>query len=202
MSKAAAFADLGTVGANGYIEKWEEYWLEVAQTIARKSKDPRCRVGAVIVSGGILVSTGFNGLARHVFDDPSLLEDAEEKLKVICHAEHNAILNAARMGVALKGAEIFVTKFPCVACCVAIVQAGIVTIHTHDAKYWDDDPADKDHSRKRSILKQANISVDAPFHPDYAPRRVSAPQRPGATPSSVGLPPDIPKMPLVKSKRR
>jgi hypothetical protein len=64
---------------------------------------------------------------------------------------------------------IFVTKFPCLACCNVIAQAGIKRIYTHDHKYWDDDPSDRDHTRKPDLLKQARIKVDAPFHPDFTP---------------------------------
>lgn len=156
-----------------YIDKWEEYWMEVAVTASRKSKDPRCRVGAVIVKENASVSMGFNGFARQVFDNPALLADPEEKLKLICHAEQNAIHNAARLGVALQGTTIYVTKFPCLACCNAIIQAGITGIYTHDSKFWDDDPADGDHSRKKSILRQAKIKVEAPFHPDFLPKQIT-----------------------------
>src|SRR5205823_2119474 len=79
-----------------------------------------------------------------------------EKLKVICHAEQNAILNAARVGVAIEGGAIFVTKFPCLTCCNAMIQAGIIRIYTHDEWYWNDDPFDRDHSRKKDVLRQAH----------------------------------------------
>lgn len=155
-----------------YIDSWDEYFLALAVTVARKSKDPKCRVGAVIVQDRLVVSTGFNGLARNVFDDPSVLDKADKKLKVICHAEQNAIWNAARYGLKLKDATIFVTKFPCLRCCNAIIQTGIQRIYTHDGKYWDDDPDDGKHEFKQSMLRQAGLSVDAPFHPDYKARRV------------------------------
>lgn len=153
-----------------HTDNWDEYFLWIATVVAIKSKDPRCRVGAVITSpDNVVLSTGFNGLARGVYDNEQILGDADEKLKVICHAEQNAILNAARIGVALQGASIFVTKFPCLACCNAIIQAGINRIYTHDSSFWNDDPFDKDHSRKKSILRQAKVKVDAPYHPEYRP---------------------------------
>jgi len=140
----------------------------MAMTTARKSKDPRCQVGAVIVRDNLVLSTGFNGFARKVFDDRSLLADSDRGSKLMCHAEQNAIHNAARLGIALEGAAIYVSKFPCLACCNAIIQSGIREIHTHDSRFWNDDPADRDHSRKKSYLRQAKIAVYAPFHPDYA----------------------------------
>jgi dCMP deaminase len=148
-----------------YIDQWDEYWLEMARTASRKSKDPKCRVGAVIVCHDTVVSTGFNGFPRQVFDNPELLADPDEKLRMICHAEQNAIYNAARIGVSLQAATIYVTKFPCLGCCNAIIQAGMTTIYTHDSKFWNDDPLDPDHARKRSVLRQAGIKVIAPLMP-------------------------------------
>src|SRR5215813_14142780 len=87
-----------------YVRDWDQYFHEIARTVARKSKDPKCQVGAVIASDDQLVlATGFNGLARGVFDAEDLLQDVDEKLKWICHAETNAIFNAARTGVVMKG---------------------------------------------------------------------------------------------------
>jgi dCMP deaminase len=190
--------------AGRYIDKWEEYWITMADTASRKSKDPRCQVGAVIVKDNVVLSTGFNGLARHVYDDPGVLADVEAKLKLICHAEINAIFNAARLGVALKGATIYVTKFPCLACCNAIIQAGVSGIYTHDDRYWDDDPADGDHSRKRSILRQASITVTAPFHPEYAPKRVTGkPDRPTGNPTaSTSASPGLKEIPAPEKTVR
>jgi dCMP deaminase len=154
------------------VDKWDDYFMYLAQVVSIKSKDPRCAVGAVIVSqDNIVLSTGFNGLARGVHDDEKILQDADEKIKIICHAETNAILNAARVGGhPLQGATIFVTKFPCLACCNAIIQAGIRRLCTHDHEYWNEDPLDKvDHSRKRLVLRESHIEVYAPNHPDFKP---------------------------------
>lgn len=159
-----------TINVPEHVETWEEYFMWLAAVVSIKSKDPKCRVGAVITSADhVVLSTGFNGLARGVYDSEQILENADEKLRVICHAEQNAILNAARIGVPLQGATIYVTKFPCLACCNSIVQAGIERIYTHDKSYWNDDPFDRDHKLKKSVLRQTKIKVDAPFHPEYTP---------------------------------
>jgi dCMP deaminase len=168
----------GIIVVPDHVDTWEDYFMWMASAASIKSKDPRCRVGAVIASkGNVILSTGFNGLARGVHDDEHLLTNADEKLKVICHAEQNAILNAARIGVALESSSIFVTKFPCLSCCNAIIQAGISRIYTHDKGFWDDDPFDKDHSRKKNILHQAGMQVDAPFHPAFMPKERIDPQK-------------------------
>ena len=154
------------------IQRWPDLWMAIAYTIARKSKDPRCPVGAVVVRDDLPLTVGFNGLPRAVEDDPAVLGDVEEKLRCICHAEENAICNAARAGISLKGATIYVTKFPCLACCKLIIQSGIARVYTDDTKFWDDDPDDKEHTRKIRFLRQAKIEVDAPFHPQFAKHSV------------------------------
>lgn len=167
------------------IEAWDDYFMELARTVARKSKDPKCRVGAVIVSpDNLVLATGFNGLARGVHDDLELLEDADEKLRWICHAEGNAILNAGRSGVAVRGCTIYVTKFPCLSCFNAIAQGGLACIYTDDHRYWDDDPLDGagstyPHSRKQALIRQVGIRVIADNHPDFSRRwRVGHPGSP------------------------
>lgn len=161
-----------------HVDDWDDYFAWMAQAASIKSKDPRCCVGAVIVSNdNVVLSTGFNGLPRGVEDDEDILNNVDEKLKVICHAEQNAILNAARLGIALQGATIYVTKFPCLACCHSIIQAGIKRIYTLDKWYWDEDPfdgkldeaknRDGDHWRKRRAIRQTHVIVDAPNHPEY-----------------------------------
>src|SRR5262249_48884300 len=149
------------------------YFSLIAEAAKEKSKDPKCPVGAVIVSEDkVVLTTGFNGLPRGADDDKEILDDVYEKLKVICHAEQNAIINAARMGISVRGASIYVTKFPCLACCNSIIQAGIARIYTLDHRYWDDDPFDgeKDgnHWRKRRLLRGTHMTVDAPNHPDWS----------------------------------
>ena len=166
------------------IEDWDTYFLEIAVAVSWKSKDPKCPVGAVVASSGdIVVSTGFNGYPRGDFDRDRLLVEEEEKLNWICHAEANAIFNAARAGTSLVGCKIYATKFPCLACCHAIIQAGIAEICTHDHRYWSDDPLDladerlglEQHDRKRTLLRASGVRVNAPFHPDW---RIAVPLQP------------------------
>ena len=149
---------------------WDEYFHTIAEAVRVKSKDPKCQVGAVISRDRLVISTGFNGFARGVLEDDSRWNSVDEKLKWVCHAEINAIFNAARIGISTQGCSIHVTKFPCFGCCNAIVQAGITRIHTLDGKFWDDDPTDPDHSLKRALLSQVGIAVKAPRHPAYNPQ--------------------------------
>jgi len=153
-----------------HIADWDEYFLEIAMTVARKSKDPDCLVGAVIVSPDSLVlATGYNGFPRGVHDDVNLLNDRQEKLARTCHAETNAIFNAVRVGISVTDCTIYVNKFPCFNCLNAIVQSGLKRVCTQDYEYWKRDASDLDHSRKRDLLKQVHLEIVAPNHPDFAP---------------------------------
>ena len=172
------------------VADWDQYFLCLAIAASLKSKDPRCQVGAVIASKDhVVLSTGFNGFARGVEDADNLLADVPEKLKVICHAEANAIVNAARIGAALEGSTIFVTKFPCLDCCNLIIQAGIKRIYTHDNRYWGDDESDPEQFRKRLVLQQGEVRVDAPFHPDFSLSARVAQSAPEPEPAADRRPP-------------
>ncbi len=70
-------------------------------------------------------STGFNGFPRGIEDDSERLEDREQKYPLICHAEENAIMHAARIGISLKGNTAYVTWPPCSRCTRSLIQAGV-----------------------------------------------------------------------------
>ena len=105
-------------------EKWDRRFLELAGTVAQWSKDPRTKVGAVIVDAkNRVVSVGFNGFSRGTNDKVELYADRELKLKQIIHAEINAILFAKQD---LEGCTLYVTPLaPCTQCASAIIQSGI-----------------------------------------------------------------------------
>ena len=92
-------------------EKWDSRFLELAKHISEWSKDPSTKVGCVVVGEDREVrSTGFNGFPRGIEDDPTRLGDRDQKYPLICHAEENAIMHAARIGVSLKGNTAYVTS--------------------------------------------------------------------------------------------
>jgi dCMP deaminase len=109
------------------MNKWDERFLELAKHIASWSKDPRTKVGAVIVRPDkTIMSLGYNGLPRGVPDDPELLSSRDYKLARTVHAEMNAILNCATRP---EGCTIYVWPIPpCSHCAAAIIQAGITTV--------------------------------------------------------------------------
>lgn len=106
--------------------KWDVRFLELAVHISRWSKDPSTQVGCVVVGPDREIrSTGFNGFPRGIDDSNHRLTDREQKYPLICHAEENAIMHAARIGVALKGCRAYVTWPPCTRCARSLIQAGV-----------------------------------------------------------------------------
>lgn len=111
--------------------------MQIADIVASRSTCLRRNVGAVIVKDRRILATGYNGA-------PQGLEHCEkvgcirEKLNIpsgerheVCrglHGEQNAIIQAAKLGVSIEGASLYVTNFPCFICAKMIINAGIKRI--------------------------------------------------------------------------
>lgn len=106
------------------VAKWDGRMLALAREVAKWSKDGSTQVGAVIADDQRrIVSIGFNGFARGVDDSPGRYADRETKLRLVVHAELNAILFAARP---LAGCTLYTVPFmPCSRCAAVVIQAGI-----------------------------------------------------------------------------
>lgn len=108
---------------------WDTYFLNMLPLVAAKSKDKETQVGAIIVSvDNNIVSTGFNSLPRGLDDSKPERLDKPAKYVWIEHADRNAIYNAARIGVPLKGCRMYLPFYPCVECTKGIVSSGIVEV--------------------------------------------------------------------------
>ena len=111
------------------MSKWDERFLELAKQIASWSKAPSTQVGCVVVGPDREIrSTGFNGLPRGIEDSEERLNNREIKYPMICHAEENAIMHAARIGISLKDCTAYVTWPPCTRCARSLIQAGVSEI--------------------------------------------------------------------------
>src|SRR6478609_1216059 len=105
---------------------WDEYFMNLARVVASRATCDRKHVGAVIVRDRTVLSTGYNGSIRglpHCEDVGCVMEDGHCITTV--HAEANAILQAAKNGVSVDGAEIYTTASPCWNCFKLIANAGI-----------------------------------------------------------------------------
>ena len=96
---------------------WEKYFINIAVEVSKRSTCDRKNVGAVIVKNKMILSTGYNGSIRGL---PHCDEIGHEMVNGHCvrttHAEANAIVQAAKNGVKIKGSEIYVTASPCYDC--------------------------------------------------------------------------------------
>lgn len=108
---------------------WHDHFFNLVFEILKKSKDPSTKVGCVIVGPDHEIrSTGFNGFPRGVDEKIPARWERPEKYHWVEHAERNAIYNAARMGISLKGCTLYQPGLPCSDCARAIVQAGIIQV--------------------------------------------------------------------------
>jgi dCMP deaminase len=117
---------------------WHAYFMEIAGVVATRATCDRRSVGAVIVRDRMIISTGYNGSIRgmpHCDEVGHMMEDGHCVATI--HAEANAILQAARNGVRIEGAEIYTTASPCWNCFKMISNAGIRAIY-YGAFYRDD----------------------------------------------------------------
>ena len=111
-----------------------EFFMRTAYLSAELSKDPRTKVGAVLVKDNNIISTGYNNFPRGVVDKEEDYLNREVKYSKVCHGELNAILNAARSGVSTLGATLYTQGVPCAECSKAVIQSGCSRVITH--KQW------------------------------------------------------------------
>jgi len=125
---------------------WEEYYLNIAKQVCKKSTCLRNRYGAVIVKDNQIISTGYCGAPRKTKDCGDHGFCLREKNNIpsgqhyeLCrsvHAEMNAIINAARAGVSLFQGDIYIygeksstgelkDTYPCFICKKMIINAGL-----------------------------------------------------------------------------
>mgnify|MGYP001816267593 FL=1 len=108
---------------------WDEYFMDIAVVVARRSTCPRKHVGAVIVRDKTILSTGYNGSVRglpHCDEIGHMMEDGHCVRTI--HAEVNAVIQAAKNGSRIDGATIYVTASPCWNCFKTICNVGIKRI--------------------------------------------------------------------------
>lgn len=108
---------------------WDDYFMRIAIEVSSRATCDRKHVGAVIVRDRTILSTGYNGSIKglsHCDEDGHLMEDGHCVRTI--HAEANAIIQAARNGVRIECAEIYVTASPCWPCFKMIANAGLTRV--------------------------------------------------------------------------
>lgn len=162
------------------VSGWDEYFYNVAMQAARNSKCLSRRIGAVLVKDKSIIGTGYNGPPRGLprcdkrwLIDEALGKEKHESEEVegkcpryvigtesgglmdLCpasHAEVSSITNAARMGICVKDATMFLTcGIPCCKCLPTIINAGIKEIVVTNLNYYDE--------LSKYILKSSDLKV-------------------------------------------
>jgi dCMP deaminase len=106
------------------VPTWDEYFMNIADAVALRSKDPETQVGAVLTKSRQIVSTGFNGFIAGFTENDERWQ-RPTKYDYVVHAEINAIGTASRIGIHIFNATMYVNLFPCPSCCRSMVTAGI-----------------------------------------------------------------------------
>ena len=140
-------------------KNWKKRYLNLAAQVGTWSKDPKTQVGAVIVGDkNQVISQGYNGFPRRVFDGKERYDNRETKLRYVVHAEANAIYNAALNGTKLADSTLFVHGLPvCSDCAKAIIQVGIKHI-VIDSDYEEDDRWTKSFVITKSMFEEAGVT--------------------------------------------
>lgn len=112
----------------------KELFMRMVYEYASQSKDPKTKIGAVLVKDDIHISGGYNNFPRGVEDDEERYLDRGTKYALVVHGEHNCILNACRSGMSTLGATLYTQGVPCNECMKAVINSGIKKIVIH--KQW------------------------------------------------------------------
>lgn len=112
----------------------DEYFMEIAEVVAKRSTCLRNHVGAVIVRDKRILSTGYNGAPRnleHCLDigcmreQQNIASGTRHEMCRAVHAEQNAIIQSALHGVSIEDATLYCTHQPCILCAKMIINSKI-----------------------------------------------------------------------------
>ena len=117
-------------------KEWDEYFMQIAETVATKSKDPSSKMGCVIVDENKrVVSLGYNGMLQGADESKMTLSERPMKYYFAIHSEMNALIFARRD---LTGCTVYNKVATCENCLKYCLQAGIkrfvykdLRVHSH-----------------------------------------------------------------------
>jgi len=139
-------------------KKWDTRFINIAKEVSTWSKDPRTKVGAVVVKDKRIISTGYNGLPCSLSDIPERLQDRETKLRLTVHAEMNALMQVG----GVQGTTIYVYGLPpCNNCIKHILSSGVVRVvwasvdsDTHSPEWFEGLP------EIHSLMSEAGVVME------------------------------------------
>ena len=145
------------------MDKWDKRFMEMATFVATWSScyQPNRQIGAVIARDKRILTTGYNGAGSGIKSCKERGECLRRALNIpsgtraeMCyavHAEQNAIIQAAKIGVSVDGATLYCTHQPCVICAKMIINSGITRVVYREG-YPDDFSLE--------MFKQANVKIE------------------------------------------
>lgn len=112
-------------------QTFDEIYMDLAETLAKRSHCVKAQVGSVLTKDTRIVSLGYNGPPSGTYncDEVWPLEGCPRDSKGSCslalHAEQNAILYASKNNISIEGSTLYVTLSPCISCARVIFTVGI-----------------------------------------------------------------------------
>jgi dCMP deaminase len=141
---------------------WDDYFISIAFQVAERSTCIRRHVGAIIVKDRRILGTGYNGVPTGLAHCDEIGGCIRQKMGIpsgerhefcrACHAEQNAIIQAARYGTPIDGCTFYTTTQPCVQCTKMILNTGAKEV-VFVGNYPDE--------LSRQLLKESGIIVRA-----------------------------------------
>ncbi|HEY8390415.1 MAG TPA: cytidine/deoxycytidylate deaminase family protein [Clostridia bacterium] len=144
-------------------DKWDDRFMQVAYLVSSWSScvRPNRQIGAVIVKNKRIIATGYNGAPSGIKTCAEKGFCMREKMNIpsgthpeLCyaaHAEQNAIVQAAKLGVSIDGATLYCTHQPCVICAKLIINSGIKRV-VYEQGYPDE--------FARELFHEANVALE------------------------------------------
>jgi len=108
-----------------------QMFQQITETVAERSTCERAKVGAIAVKDNRVIAMGYGGApagVRHCTEVGCALDPEGGCVRTV-HAEQNVIAFAAKQGISLEGADLYVTLAPCFSCAKLLINAGIKTIY-------------------------------------------------------------------------
>lgn len=146
---------------------WDTYFMDIAHLVKTRATCPRRQVGAVIVRDRRILATGYNGAPRGLAHCPEGGPDNEWPVGCLraghcirsLHAEQNALLQAAMIGVPCEGAGMYVTCQPCNTCAKMMINAGISSV-VYEGEYPDEFSLELFRDSGMAVFRYTNGRLD------------------------------------------
>ena len=138
---------------------YDEYFMEMAHVVSKRSTCLRRKVGAILVKDKHILSTGYNGAPKgfkHCLEvgclrkDQNIPSGERHELCRGLHAEQNVIIQAAVFGISIKNSVLYCTNTPCVVCVKMLINAGV------DEVIFEGDYPDK---LAKTMLNESKIKI-------------------------------------------